>query len=36
MDYEEAIIQKNGFLGNPRAADVIEFDQPTSPVVIDK
>jgi hypothetical protein len=34
--FEEAIIQKNGFLGNPRALDVIEFDPPTSPVEKDK
>jgi hypothetical protein len=36
IGYEEAIIQKNGFLGNLRAQDVIEFDQPTSPVEKDK
>jgi hypothetical protein len=34
--FEESIIQKNGFLGILRAADVIEFDQPASLVEKDK
>jgi hypothetical protein len=36
INYEEAIIQKNGFLGNPRDQDVMDFDQPPSPVDKDK